>query len=411
MSQPNKALPIRKVVVRTNYRPTTARNEPKSFLAKNAKMVSDNDPIPLILAAIGMALGGTMLETLIGSLAEGVLRPATSGIEFATRLMTYRIYKGWTLDTLVAGLKATIFTPDSGDGSYVNVDDNTLKEAMDKIAEGTIMATAMISEDAGEIVMEAFQEAFSNATYYGLGGMFATMTAYRAGFMPPQNPFQDPGMMLLDPITRANLDSLVGYNAYATTAQEALRYANQIMDSYGKSDKLDGLWRAFSAYGDLPLHMLSQIDRLYDTMIDYIVEHARTALSVLMRRVIDIRDTMRAAYADWLAKLIDDTQMRLILVDAQLELRQIRDLKTDILDDLDAVLSNIPAPSSDVLANLAAIIEAIENALDSYWKEQFDSMQQYLDTLKRARRLTRDRGMTWSYISSKSGNQYNYTWG
>jgi len=405
------AVTVTKKRERVYMKPAPARNSISgTAIAKNAKPVDPNDPIPAIIARLGSTLGAVLLDVFAKDLTEGVTRPVSSGIDYLSRLGTYTLYKSLTLDALVAALKASIFTPESGDGSFVNIDDSKLKDSLDKIMIGTILATTMVSEDAGEIVMESFQEAFSNATYYGIGGMFATMTAYRGGFMPPQNPFNDPGFMLLDAVTKANLDALVGMNAYATTAQHALRLANDILDSYTRSDKLDSLLRLLSSASDLDLNMLANLERQYDTVIDYIIEQTRTALTILLRRTIDIRDTIRAAYADYKVNLIAEEDMRLILVDAQLELREIRSLKDEILSDLDYVLANIELPSDTDRANLATVIDKLETALDSYWKNNFDEMQQYLDTLRVARRLVKSIGLQWSYISKKTGEQYNYIW-
>ena len=395
---------------RIAHTPTVVENRIPPSLAQIAKPVEKNDPVPLIVAAFGVALAGQILGNMVESLAEGATRPATSGIEYGTKLATYRMYRGITLDTMVAALKASIFTPERGDGAYVNIDDDKIKDAMDKIIQGTIVATSMVSEDAGEIVMESFQEAFSNATYYGIGGMFASMTAYRAGFMPPQNMFTDPGFDLLDAATKANLDALTGYNAYATTAQQALRIANKIVDSYTKSDKLDSLLRIFAHYTDIDLTMLANLDRQFETMVDHIIEQTRMALTVLLRRTIDIRDTIRAAYADWKANIIMENDFRILLLDALLELREILSLKDEILDDLDYVIDSVPTPDSDAMASVADVIDRIEKALDDYWLDEFTEMQQYLETLKLARRLTKSTGLTWTYISLKTGQQHSFSW-
>jgi len=404
---------IQKKVARTRILPTPASNEIKnSPLARNFKPLGPNDPIPAIIAAFGVALGGQLLTNMIESLAEGATRPATSGIDYGSRLLTYTTYRGMTLDAIMAALKASVYTPEAGDGSFVNFKDDDVRDTLDKIIVGTILATTMVSEDAGEIVMESFQEAFSNATYYGIGGMFASTTAYRAGFMPPNNFFMDPGFDLLDAHTKANLDAMVGQNAYTTTAQHVMRIANRIVESYSRADKLDSLLRLLSAYGDRELHMLANADRLYDTVIDYVVEQTRTALTVLLRRTIDIRDTIRAAYADYKVQppLIDETMFRIILYDAQLELQEIRNLKDEILNDLEWLIDNMPTPDTATLGYISDVIDRLEKALDSHWSDEFSEMKNYISTMKLARRLTKSTGMTWSYLSRKTGQQTNYTW-
>jgi len=407
----SRTVAVTKNARRVVTRPVPAKNDLRgTALARNAKPLDPNDPVPVIVAAIGVALAGSMLENVINAVGEGVTRPASAGIEYFTRLKTYELYRTITLDSMIAALKATIYTKVTDPQRFVDITDDQFRDAMDKIIRGTIMATAMVSEDAGEIVMEAFQEAFSNATYYGIGGIFATLAAYRGGFMPPQSPFNDPGFVLLDAPTKANLDALTGFNPFTITAQHVLRHANEIIDTYSRSDKLDSLLTLFSSITDLDLNMLANLERQYDTVIDYIIEQTRTALTILLRRTIDIRDTIRAAYADYKVNLIAESDMRLILVDAQLELREIRSLKDEILDDLDYVLTNIELPSDTDRANIASIIDKLETALDDYWRKNFSEMGDYLDAMKQAKKLIQSSGLTWKYISKKTGQEDQYTW-
>ena len=369
-----------------------------------------SDPIPAILVAIGMSLGAAMLSNIIDSVAEGVTRPVTSGVEYLSRIGTLRLYADTVTTSLLDATLSPVLFDEAGDGSYANVPDTTIKQIFQKVAEATALASAFISDDAGEIAMESLQEAFSNAVYYGLGGAYALWAAYRVGLTPPNDFISGPEATLLDPITRGNLDALVGQNVYTTTAQEALRIASQILDAYAKSDKLDALLALFARAGDPLIAALAGLARQYDTVGDYMVELVRAHLAVLQRRVVDAMDEVRAAYADYRAGLIDELQMRVILQDAVLEMKEILNAAEDILRAVEEAVGEIIGMGDADLSNIAKVIDALEKALDGYYLTVADSMADYIRAVRDSRRRIKSTGLTWRIQLKKLGVTKDYTW-
>ena len=368
------------------------------------------DPIPMIVVAVGASFGAMLLSNILESAAEGVTRPATSMVDYMSRVQTVRIHADAVTTMLLDATLSPVLIDEAGDGSFANVTDATIKQVLLKAAEATAMASALISEDAGEIAMEAIQEAFSNAVYYGLGGAYALWAAYRVGLTPPNDFIGGPEAALLDPITRGNLDALVGQNVYSTTAQEALRIAAQILDAYGRADKLDALLTLFARAGDPLLTALASLSRQYETIGDYLVELVRAHLAVLQRRVVDAIDEVRAAYADYRAGLIDELQMRTILQDAILEMKEILAAAEDILRAVEEAVNDIVAMGDADLANIASIIDRLETAMDTYYRDIASGMSDYVRALRDSRRRIKSTGLTWRFKFKKLGTALDVAW-
>jgi len=172
---------------------------------------------------------------------------------------------------------------------------------------------------------------------------------------------------------------------------------------------LDELLKLYTQSHDLELHMISNLTRQYDMMIDYIVDQFRLSLTTLVRRVIDIRDEIRAGYADYKAAVVSEAEFKVALVDAQLELQEILNLRDEIIEDLQFVIDNLEKPDSTTISNIYTIIDKLETALDNYWLNNFSEIEDYLTQLYLIRRLVKDGTITWSYISKKTGSQCNFT--
>ena len=382
----------------------------RRFERPNRKIVEGKDPIPLIIAAIGMSLAAAMLGNIIEAASEGVTRPVTATIDYAARLKTFYDHEAEVTGKLLEGILASVFIDEAGDGAYVNIDDANIKAAFKRTMEATILASTLVTEDAGEIAMESIQEAFSNAVYYSLGGAVATWAAYRGGFMPPNDFFDDPGMQQLDGVTKANLDAMVGQNAYVTTAKHVLRLLNQVLESYTRSDKLDELLRLYAAAGDVHVHLLANAARVYDTIIDYLVEQARAKLNVIMRRAIDALDEASAAYADYKVGLVPEEQMKIVIEDVRLEMKELDAMIDDVVTMITEAIDEL-APADDLtMANIASVIDKLETGFDDYAMAEFDELSDYMTTMRYARRRTKSTGLTWQIVSRKTGLSKTYTW-
>jgi len=384
---------------------------PKDFTKRTNRrqIVNGKDPVPLIIAAIGVSFAAQVLANIIESAAEGVTRPATAAIDLTTRMATLGLHADEVTSKLLEGVLASVFIDEAGDSSFVNIDNQAIKDVFRVVAEATVLASTLVSEDAGEIAMESIQEAFSNAVYYGLGGAVATWAAYRAGYAPPNDFLQQPAVDMLDPITIANLDAMVGQNVYVTTAMHALRLLGRTLEYWTRADKIDELHRLYAAAGNVPLHMLANATRVLDTAIDYMVEQIRAMLAVIMRRAIDIVDEVNAAYADYLVQMIDETQFRVALESGRVELKHLEQMIEDTLNMIDAMVDQLSDADTATLVNIATVIDMLENSLESFAFDDYEEMRDYLTTLRYARRRLKSTGLTWEFISPKTGRRKSFT--
>lgn len=342
------------------------------------------DPIPAVVAKLAAAL----LLPVAGDLVEKAVRPMTSGVDFVTKTKTYELYRGRVIDAVMNAILSTVYTPSRVDASGVNYTPEQFADLLDKIIKATILVTALVSEDAGEIVMEALQEALSNAVYAGFGGMVTSITNYRAGFAPPPGMLSQQGEEGIDPRTRALVDAFSGVNFHATAAQEMARAYSDVEKAFGKFRKLDEVARALEAASDVHGLILTRAPDFIISAFEDLLQTVKQQLMVLARRVNEIEGIARTATRDYNYGVIGEPQLQLIYDALMNELDAIDVMVDDMVADLADAVQYIPQEDEATANALANALLDLYIAFSYIIDSRIQEFKRYIQTLKNARYFT-----------------------
>ena len=356
----------------------------------------ERDPLP-ILAVIGGAIAGAALEHLAEMATENIMRPVDKGAELLSKLGTYKLYKGKAIDSAIDAIRSVFFmTPRQDDTGY-NIDYDKFREAMDKVMWATIVLETLISEDASEMTMEMLQEALSNSLQYGIGGMWALMSAYSAGFGVPQGLFLS-GEVDIHPYTLASLDAWTGQLKHFLVAQHYVRVKSEWETAHQHEIER---W----LYKGLELSIMPEyviVSRMMYKAIDMIERMADSMteiVSVMLRRVHDLIYSLQAAYNDYRAGILSEHEFMVIAKSIDNALDAIDSEMTKLLEDaymlgqnISEVIEvngdtvNIPGDLEVVLAQmLYAYLDRFSNTIG---QELADKVAKYIDALNEIRELS-----------------------
>lgn len=273
-------------------------------LRRKGLVVRENpDPLP-VLAIIGGMIAEKLVERAVDIVVDKVTKPADTMAELGTKLAMYKAFKGMAIDAAIDAIRYAFFTDPRADDTGYNIDYDRFKDVMDKLMYATIVLETLISEDASELTMEMLQESLSNSLQYGLGGMWALMSAYASGFGIPQG-LTFVGENDIHPYTLASVDAWTGQLKHFLAAQHYVR----VKDEWEQAHQHDvHRWIAKGVeIAEMPnLVIASRVLAKAFDMVERMADMVTEMVSVMLRRTHDLAYSLMAAYNDYKAGILSD---------------------------------------------------------------------------------------------------------
>jgi len=283
----------------------------------------------------------------------------------------------------------------------VNVAPNldTVREAIKKIMSATAYITLAVSEDAGEVVSEMLQEAFSNAVYSGLGGMYDLILRMKTGMIPP-NQFAPDN---LDPWTKALLDAMNGihfhFTMLYTIATKIGALENELHEDPLTNDILES--NRWALYPNAMT--LAQYAELKKTMLFRVLESVASTLEALFQRVQDAVLEYKSAEILYNQGQIPESEFDATKIKVQAEIDAVNQELQAIKEDLQTAMSMTESIPGGVQGLLDALNIAYTNAIADIMNYLID----YHTVLQNTR--TKGRPLNYKYIVEVNGVKFEIT--
>lgn len=360
------------------------------------KIERKKDPLP-ILALVGGMVAASLLEHAIETLTDNVMRPVDTGAELLSKIATYKLYKNRAIDAAIDGIRKAFFVEPRQDDTGYNIDYDKFREVMDKLMYATIVLETLVSEDASELTMEMLQESLSNSLQYGLGGMWALMSAYSQGYGIPQGLFLS-GENDVHPYTLASLDAWTGQLKHFLVAQHFVRVKNEWETAHQHEIErwlYKGVELAIMPEYVIISRMLYKAIDMIERMADSVTE----IVSVMLRRIHDLIYSLQAAYNDYQANILTEHEFLTIAKSIDNALDAIDKEMDNLLEDaykigqymsevieVDNAQINIPG---DLEPALGQMIYTYQDRFgQTLSKDLLDKVTKYIDALNEIRELS-----------------------
>ena len=361
---------------------------------RHVKREKRNDPLPLLAILGGMILEGAF-EHLVGTIVDSVMKPVDKGAELASSIATYKLYKGIAISNAIDAIKEAFFIEPRADDTGYNIDYQKFEEVMDKLMYATIVMSALISEDASEITMEMLQESLSNSLQYGLGGMWALMSAYASGFGIPQG-LTFVGENDIHPYTLASLDAWTGQLKHFLIAQHYVRVKGDWEDAH-RNEINRWIAKGHESLVMLKHYIVARVMARFGDAVERMVDSIVEMASVMLRRIHDLTYALMAAYNDYRAGILSDYEFQTIAVSISNALdaidRELDNLAADALElgsDAQFIVTKEDGTTVDVINELEtaltqeyyAIVDRMNATINSELK---DNLARYISALNNIR--------------------------
>ena len=370
-----------------------------------------DDPAPAVIGGL-LFFAGTVGKSVLDRVIDAVASPVAGGVEIGVKYGVVELFKDQLTGVMKSCFENQAFVRTKTDASGVNTNDEDLKKAFTDAMKSTVVLTALISDDAGEIAMESLSEALSQAVYAGLAGQLTCRANYRSGFAPPDGLDASTNRLNINVHTRALLDAFVGKNVHETIANEAMRRIQDASEKYTKYRLLEDIASAVEASSNLRITVLAETERLLRDSIHRLVEDVRAILYTLLRRVTDVLNEVRVAKAEHDAGLLSDEEFNVVLQDANIELAEIENEVYAVVEDAKAVVADMPEALTTLRDNLWSLYTSLENLygsfVDSVVLSDFDD---YVSTLLNLRTYTLLSNVAWKLQNPVTGSEHGYTVG
>ena len=359
------------------------------------------DPGEAVLAVLG-AVASPIGERVLDYLGD----PLWTWASIKSRGFTYGLMKGGVLNDLFNAILSQLYFSSIPDESGLNYSNQDLMKILDKLSETTIKVTRLVSDDAGEIVMESFQEAVSNAIYSGIGGMLQSIANYRAGFMPPQNPIYGMGEDGFFVHTRRMIDQFNGYNIYTTIAMEAGRVVNDAKDAISKYDKVDKLLDGIEALSDIHSTIYEDARSIILSGVHSILESFSAYMHLIIRRVNELIGVILTGHRDRnILNVIGDEQYNMLLAAVDKELDFLSLEIDNMLDDVQLVIGELDIGWEDVIGpafdGVQLLLEQVGHKIDRRISEFTD----YVTWLIMSRKFQQVRRVSFCFDNPLTGGR------
>jgi len=283
----------------------------------------------------------------------------------------------------------------------INVSANldTVREAMKKVFSATAYITLAVSEDAGEVVSEMLQEAFSNAVYSGLGGMYDLILRMKTGMIPP-NQFAPDN---LDPWTKALLDSMNGIHFHFTMLYNIANKIGALENELHEDPLVQDILESNKWVAIPNAMILSQYAELKKTMLFRTLESVASTLEALFQRLQDAMLEYKSAEILYNQGQIDSAQFDAVKLKVQAEIDAVNQELQAIKEDLQNAMSTVEEPPAGVQGLLENLNIAYTNAVADIVNYMIDYHNVLVNTREKGRPLN------YKYIVEVNGVQFEIT--
>lgn len=334
-----------------------------------------------------------MVAALLGGVDEAI-EPLKQGIRGV--LIEHTVVGNAVADIILSVLNALENVDSVHDVINVGANINTVREAMKKVFSATAYITLAVSEDAGEVVSEMLQEAFSNAVYSGLGGMYDLILRMKTGMIPP-NQFAPDN---LDAWTKALLDSMAGIHFHFTMlyniANRIGALENQLHEDTLVQDILESnRWIAYPNF-----MMLSKYGELKSTFLTRMFESIASTLEALFQRIQDAMLEYKSAEILFNQGQINEAQFDAIKLKVLAEMDAVNQELNALREDLQQAISveeNIPE-------GVRGLLEQLNIAYTNAVADIVNYMIDYHTVLQNTR--TKGRPLNHKYIVEVNGVKF-----
>jgi len=283
----------------------------------------------------------------------------------------------------------------------VNIAPNleTVREAMKKVFSATSYITLAVSEDAGEVVSEMLQEAFSNAVYSGLGGMYDLILRMKTGMIPPSEFAPDN----LDPWTKALLDAMNGIHFHFTMIREIANRIGALENELHEDPLVQDILES-NRWALLPNVMtLAQYAELKKTMLFRVLESVASTLEALFQRVQDA--------------ILEYKSAEILYNQGQISESDYDAVKIKVLAEIDAVNAELDALKEDLQSAMNVTesaptgVQGLLSNLNTAYTNAVADIMNYLIDYHNVLVNTREKGrpLNYKYIVEINGVQFEIT--
>jgi len=311
---------------------------PESFKKKqNIRIYEKNELAAAIiygLLSVGTAIGENVFESFIDSVCT-LINP---WIVLPIRKFAIDLYKDKIFEATKAAMFDQTFITTKPDTAGVNPDEQDFEKMIVDLAYCTIVLTSMVSEDAGEVAFQNLQNALSNCTMAGIGGALTHMGNYRVGLQPISDLEESDEYMQVHVDTRSVIDAFAGYPIHYTVTKEALRRIKQASEAYDSFHVLRSIIDSQMALNWPYLYLGMHAGHLIMNTYEAVLHDIKSAMYTLWRRVTDIIQAVRVAWAEYNAKILSKDEISLVLLDAQIELQNIEKELEELINLYDEAL-------------------------------------------------------------------------